>query len=210
MLEVWGRKTSSNVQAVMWCVGELNLDHLRYDCGHRFGGLDTLEFLLLNPNGTIPVVRDDGGEPIWETGAIVRYLASRYGDWAFWPHEIAARTRVDQWAEWAKINVALQFTVPVFWQVVRSESPDWDAVALALRHLEEKLLIAETRLESHDFLAGDALTLADIQFGHVLYRYFGIDIPRPDMPNLKRYYGHLSERQAYRDHVMVSYDELRP
>jgi glutathione S-transferase len=31
MLHVWGRKTSSNVQALMWCIGELGLDHERYD-----------------------------------------------------------------------------------------------------------------------------------------------------------------------------------
>jgi Tat protein secretion system quality control protein TatD with DNase activity len=33
-----GRKTSSNVQALMWCVGELGLDYLRFDVGHRYGG----------------------------------------------------------------------------------------------------------------------------------------------------------------------------
>ena len=194
----------------MWCVAELNLEHERYDCGHRFGGLNTAEFLALNPNGTIPVIRDDDGEPIWETGAILRYLATRYADQAFWPREISARTRVDQWAEWAKLNVALLFTGPVFWQVVRTKTPDRDAVALALEQIETKLSIAESRLSRHEFLVGDAFTLADIQFGHVLYRYFNIDIPRTEMPNLKRYYERLKDRKAYQDQVMVSYDELRP
>ena len=36
MLTIWGRKTSSNVQALMWCVGELGLDCLRFDVGHRY------------------------------------------------------------------------------------------------------------------------------------------------------------------------------
>jgi len=64
MLEIWGRKTSSNVQALMWCVGELGLAYRRYDIGHRFGGNDTPEFLAMNPNGTIPVLRDDKCEPM--------------------------------------------------------------------------------------------------------------------------------------------------
>ena len=66
MLKVWGRRTSSNVQVVMWSIAEMGLAYERYDVGHRFGGLDTPEYLAMNPNGTIPVVRDDDGEPLWE------------------------------------------------------------------------------------------------------------------------------------------------
>ncbi len=120
MLEIWGRKTSSNVQALMWCVGELGLAFQRHDVGHKYGGNDTPEFLAMNPNGTVPVVRDDGGEPLWETGAILRYLGTRYGDTPFWPNELIRRTRIDKWAEWSKINVALNFTAPIFWRVVRT------------------------------------------------------------------------------------------
>ena len=65
MLTIWGRKTSSNMQALMWCVGELGLAYVRHDAGHRFGGLDTPDFLAMNPNGVIPVVRDGDGEPLW-------------------------------------------------------------------------------------------------------------------------------------------------
>jgi glutathione S-transferase len=74
MIKVWGRRTSSNVQAVMWSISELGLPCERYDCGHRHGGLDTREFLAMNPNGTIPVIRDGDGEPLWESSAILRYL----------------------------------------------------------------------------------------------------------------------------------------
>lgn len=49
MLTIWGRKTSSNVQALMWCVGELGLDYLRFDVGHRYGGTDSEAFYQLNP-----------------------------------------------------------------------------------------------------------------------------------------------------------------
>jgi hypothetical protein len=61
MLEVWGRKTSSNVQALMWCIGELELPYQRYDVRHKYGGTDSDEFYRLNPNRTIPVIRDNGG-----------------------------------------------------------------------------------------------------------------------------------------------------
>ncbi len=79
MLTIWGRKTSSNVQALMWGIGELALPYERHDVGHRHGGTDTPSFLAMNPNGTVPVLRDGEGEPLWETGAVLRYLAARYG-----------------------------------------------------------------------------------------------------------------------------------
>jgi glutathione S-transferase len=210
-LTVWGRRTSSNVQALMWCIGELGLEVERHDVGHRFGGNDTPEFLAMNPNGTVPVLRDGDGPPLWETGAILRYLATRYGTETFWPTDPQARAEIDKWAEWAKINVTLGFTGPIFWRVVRTAPSrrDPDAIAKALAGLERLLRIAETQLSAHAFLSGDAFTLADIQFGHVLYRYFDIDISRPRWPQIERYYAALTQRPAFADHVMVSYDDLR-
>jgi glutathione S-transferase len=165
----------------------------------------------MNPNGTVPVLREDDGEPLWETGAIIRYLAAQHGDEAFWPDDARRRAQIDKWAEWAKLNITLNFTGPVFWRVVRTAPAlqDQQAIAAALTALGAKLDIAERQLERHRFLAGDDLTLADIQFGHVLYRYFDIDIPRPSLPRLERYYENLTERPAFREHVMVSYEELR-
>jgi len=211
MLTVWGRKTSSNVQALMWCVGELGLSYERRDIGHKYGGNDTPSFLEMNPNGTVPVLRDGNGPPLWETGAIVRYLCSRYASPPFWPLDLAARAQVDMWAEWAKINVALAFTAPIFWRVVRTAPKDvnWPAVRDAITALSKKLDIAEARLQRRPFICGNDLTLADVQLGHVLYRYFDIQIERPEHPALQRYYDRLSTRAAFREHVMVSYDELR-
>lgn len=211
MLTVWGRKTSSNVQALMWCIGELGLSHRRHDVGHRYGGNDTAAFLAMNPNATVPVLRDDEGAPIWETGAILRYLAARYGAASFWPTDHSTRAEVDQWAEWSKINVTLGFTAPIFWRVVRTAPSKRDTVAIAgaLAALDPLLDIAEARLSDSKFLAGEYFTLADIQFGHVLYRYFDITIARKVRPALRDYYDALTRRTAFREHVMVSYDELR-
>ena len=69
--------------------------------------------------------------------------------------------------------------------------------------------IADEQLSSNLFLTGQDFTLADIQLGHILYRYYDIDISRAYLPNLRRYYEALTERAAYREHVMISYEELR-
>ncbi len=211
MIRVWGRTDSSNVQAVMWCLAELGLEVERIDAGHRFGVVDTAEYRAMNPNGTVPTLMDGDGPPLWESGAILRYLAGAYGPETFWPADPFARADVDRWAEWAKINVAMKFTAPVFWRVVRTAPSRQDptAIAAALDALSVNLQIAESRLAEHPFLVGEALTLADIQFGHCLYRYFDMDIARPDLPHLNTYYARLADRPAYRAHVMVSYEALR-
>ncbi len=211
MLRVWGRKTSSNVQALMWCIGELGLAHQRYDFGHVFGGTDTPAFRALNPNGTIPVLRDGEEPPIWETGAILRYLGSRYGTDDFWPRDATARAEVDMWAEWAKINVTLGFTLTILWRVVRTAPARRDphTIASAIAALSSTLDFAEQRLAARDYLCGSRLSLADIQFGHILYRYFDIDIARPAHPAIERYYHRLAARPAFQAHVMISYDDLR-
>ena len=212
MLTIWGRRSSSNVQAALWCLAELGVPFERIDAGFTYGVTDTPAFLAMNPNGLVPVIRDgEGAEPLWETAAILRYLAGRYGVGTFWPGDLAARAQVDKWAEWAKVTVASRFMQPVFWQLVRTASKDRDmaAVAKAVESVGKTLAIAEAELASHAFLAGEAFTLADIQLGHILYRYYDLPIARPDLPALRRYYDRLAERPTYREHVMVAYDELR-
>jgi glutathione S-transferase len=211
MLKVWGRRSSSNVQALMWCIGELDLAYERIDAGFIYGLVDTPAYLSMNPNGTVPTIRDGENPPLWETGAILRYLANAYAPDDFWPRDPVTRADVDRWAEWAKINIASRFTTPVFWRVVRTPPSKRDPVAIggALHLLESYLDIAEKQLSRLQHLAADRLTMADIQFGHCLFRYFDIDIQRAEYPNLRRYYGALSARPAFREHVMISYDELR-
>ncbi len=210
MLTIWGRKTSSNVQAVMWCVAELGLPHERIDAGFKFGVVDTPDYLALNPNGTVPTLIDGDNPPVWESGAILRYLCNAYAPERFWPRDPIARAFVDQWAEWAKINFTLNFTGPVFWRVVRTApmQRDMEAIRNALVLLDKKLDIAEAQLGENPYLTGHELTLADIQFGHCLYRYFTIDIERRDRPVLSAYYDRLTARPQYAQHVMVPYDEL--
>ncbi len=211
MLKIYGRATSSNVQAVMWTVGELGLPHERLDFGHVHGGLDTQEFRAMNPHGLIPVIVDGDEAPIWESTAIVRYLAARYGAGTLWIEDPAARARVEMWADWSKLALSHAFTVGVFWTVVRTRPEDRDAAALerGLKATYVAMAKAEARLSGRAWMSGAAFGVADIIFGHLLYRYFDIDIDRPALPALEAYYRRLTERPAYAEHVMISYESLR-
>lgn len=211
MLTIYGRATSSNVQLVMWAVGELGLPHVRLDYGHDHGGLDTPAFGAMNLHRKVPVLRD-GDLLVWESAAILRYLAARYGDGgAFWPADPRDRARVDMWAEWGKAELCQNFTVPIFWSRVRTPAATRDEAALvgAIAQFDDYLMRLAEGLGTQPYICGDTLSAADIVIGHLLYRWFTMDIPRADNPAVAAYYQRLTERPAYRTHVMVDYGVLR-
>lgn len=209
MITVYGRNNSSNVQVVMWCIGELGLEHERLDYGHVHGGLDTPEYLAMNPHGLVPTLRD-GDLVMWESCAINRYLAAKYGSGPFWPEDPAERAVVDMWAEWAKVKLSAGFTYPIFWSRVRTAAKDRDEAALtaAIAAFEDLLDLVETEVAKGGFMVGETLTLADVVVGHLLYRWFTMDIPRKPRPVIEVYYARLSDRPAYQEHVMVSWEPL--
>ena len=211
MITVWGRASSSNVQLVLWALQELEIKYNRIDAGFTYGVTDTADYLAMNPNGVVPTIQDGNNTPMFESCAILRYLSSRYGSNEFWPTDLAERASIDMWAEWSKLNIAQLFSLPLFWPLVRlpPSASNPENIAKACEALNKNLKIADERLANSTYLASDAFTMADIVFGHVLFRYYDIDIPHADFSNLSRYYQTLKTRSAYEKTVMVSYDELR-
>ena len=210
-INVWGRKSSVNVQLVLWALDELGLSYNRIDAGFTYGVVGTDDFCKMNPNRLVPVLIDGDAEPIFESAAILRYLANKYGDENFWPKNALTRAQIDKWAEWAKWTIGHSFIVNVFYGLVRtpSEDIDFDAITQGLNDLEKFLAIADARLATSTYIASSRFTLADIALGYCLYRYYDIEVARAEMPNLRRYYDLLCRRPAFKRNVMVSYDELR-
>ena len=210
MLRVWGRRSSFNVQKVMWLIGELDLAHEHIDAGGSFGGLDAPDFLAMNPHGRVPVIRD-GEVVVWESHAILRYLAARDGEGRFWPDDAAARAMIDGWMDWSQTSLQPDFLSGVFWGFYRTpeDKRNWPAIraslARCIRHFEK----LDRLLEGRAFLLGDDLTLADITAGTSLYRYFELEIERPKLAQVERWYRTLRQREAFRTHVMIPFGELR-
>jgi glutathione S-transferase len=210
MLKVWGRRSSFNVQKVMWLIGELDLDHEHIDAGGSFGGLDAPEFLAMNPHGRVPVI-EDGGTIVWESHAILRYLAARYGAGRFWSEDPVVRARVDGWMDWSQTALQPDFLNGVFWGFFRTpeDQRNWPAIRTALARCAQHFTKLDRLLEQSPFLLGDALSLADITAGTSLYRYFELEIERPATPAVERWYRTLQAREAFRSHVMIPFGELR-
>src|SRR5712664_2193366 len=177
MLKVWGRRSSFNVQKVMWLVGELSLEHQHIDAGGRFGGLDTSAFLAMNPHGRVPVIQD-GEATVWESHAILRYLAARHGAGHFWSGDPAVRADVDGWMDWSQTALQPDFLVGVFWGFYRTPEPrrSLSAIKESISRCTRHFQLLNRLISGQTFMLGNQLSLADNSIGTHLYRYFNLEI----------------------------------
>ncbi len=202
-INVLGRANSVNVQKVMWCAAEIDITVDRADVGGAFGGNDTDAFGKLNPNRTVPVLVD-GNFSLWESNTIVRYLCARYGgpEWSLPAIEVKARA--EQWMDWYLTTLHPPMTV-LFWQLIRTAPDIRDRAKIdeAIEECTRKWTILERHLEDHAYVLGEELSMADIPVGCAAYRWHCMEFARPELPNLRRWWDSLVERDSYKTNVMV-------
>jgi glutathione S-transferase len=203
MLLLWGNADSVNVQKIMWCCEELGIAYRRIDAGRQFGVVNTPEFLRLNPNGLVPTI-DDDGFVLWESNAILRYLAAKHAAGTLWPTDVRDRALADRWMDWA--NTTLWPTmVPLFRAFMRTPEAQRNAASIEADRLEnvEVLRVLDAQLAATEFVGGDAFTMGDIAVGCAVWRWMVLPVERPALPNLQRWFESLATRPAYRRVVML-------
>ena len=177
MLKIWGRKNSINVQKVLWACGELALPIERIDAGMAFGVNNTPEYKAMNPNGLVPLMNDDGFL-LWESHAIVRYLARKHGLGTLCPADAQAAADADRWMEWL--------------------------IESSLKLLTANFQLVDTWLAHHDYMAGAAFSMGDIPMGMSAFRWYNMNITRPTLKNLDAWYARLCVRPAFKEHAMLT------
>jgi len=203
MLKIWGRVNSINVQKAMWAIAELGLPHQRTDAGMQFGAVNEAWYRAMNPNGRVPTI-DDDGFILWESNAIVRYLAAKHGAGGLCPADPRARADADRWMDWCTTTVAPVMT-PLFWGLIRTAPEKRDAVAIEghRKEMEKLAAVLDARLADRSFLCGEVLTMGDIPLGCFVYRWYAMPIEHPALPHLAAWYERLARRPAFREHVML-------
>lgn len=189
----------------MWAVAETGEAYCRHDVGGSFGGLDTPDYRAMNPNGLVPTLVD-GDVTLWESNAIIRYLAAKYCSGGLWDPDPANRALADRWMEWAKStgNVAI---MKLFFATVRTEPEKRDPAAIAqfTEATAKVWQFLDGHLTGQPYLAGDHLTMGDFPLGAHAHRYFQMDVTRPDLPHVQAWYERLSARPAYAEHCMIDF-----
>jgi glutathione S-transferase len=207
-MQLYGRRSSINVQKVLWTLGELGRiegrDYERIDAGLQFGIVDTPDYLKLNPNGLVPTLID-GDLVLWESNSVVRYLAASDNSHALMPSDPKARAGVEHWMDWqlATLWAALRIA---FIGLTRTAEPErnYDAIRKAYNEGSRLLGIADSVLARQPYLAASGFSVADIVIALCVHRWVGVAQTcgdrlgeRPALPSLIEWYRRLAARPAF-------------
>ena len=197
MLTLWGRMNSVNVIKVAWCIAEANIEHRRIDAGMAFGHNRTVDYLAKNPNGLVPMIEDDGFV-LWESNAIVRYLAEKHASGSLWPTDRHVRADADRWMDWQQTTFEATLS-PAFRQLYRlpaGQAPDQAIIDASAAAMNKVSLVLENWLADRSHVAGDTFTMGDIAIGATVHRWLNMPVAREERPNIARYHKTVFARPA--------------
>lgn len=214
MLKIWGRPNSICTQRVLWGCEEAGLAYeltlasgTMGPKGHVSGGnapygiVDTPAYRAMNPNGTVPTI-DDDGYVLWDSIAILGYLALRHAPSALHGGDIRVFAQAQQWMSWTNehLEPALHVLVMELVRLPQAERTA-GAVEAARGDMSRALARLEARLGQAPFVAGGDFSLGDIPTGAAVHRWrvFGLD--GPALPNIDAWLARLGSREGFRRHV---------
>jgi glutathione S-transferase len=198
VLKLLGRKTSGNVQKVMWLLEELGLPHEREDYGRLFNNTQTAAYLKLNPTAKVPTLVD-GDTVIWESNSILRYLAAKAGN-RFYPADLAARSHVERWMDW-QLDALNRPYLAVFRETRNPPEKRSAELPAHAKAMADELLIIEGALGESGWLAGADMTIAEICLGPIVHRCLNFGVELPALPKVKRWDERYSSRPAFKKAV---------
>lgn len=198
MIRLLGRKTSGNVQKVVWLLEELGTPYAREDYGRQFGNTDDEAYLSLNPTGKVPSLVD-GDVAVWESNTILRYLCNRTQS-ALYPGEAAARSKVERWMDWqlAALNPLYMTIFRESKKPVEERDPNLQAVG---DEMGAQLSILDGHLKGRAWVAGAEMSIADICLGPIVHRCLGFPVTLPALKEVRRWHAAVLERPAFKTAV---------
>lgn len=214
MLKIWGRPTSARTQKALWALAETGIEfelilasatmgpNGSVDKGNEpFGIVDTPEYRAMNPNGTVPTIKD-GDFTLWESNSIIEYLAMKYAPDLLYGDDLETFASASRWMGWEG-NSFLPHQHTLVMHLVRLPPEDRDPAQVegARQALLRPLQIIEDQLAQSEFIAGDRFTMGDIPIGIRIHRWFLFDLETPDLPNLTRWYKVIRQRPAFLAHI---------
>ncbi|MEM7249771.1 MAG: glutathione S-transferase family protein [Pseudomonadota bacterium] len=214
MIKIWGRPTSICTQRALWALTEAKVNYeLTLSSGTMgqdghvstgaspFGNVSTDWYEEMNPNRTVPTI-DDDGYVLWESNAIVTYIALKYGEGVLTDGSTQTFARATQWMSWTNEN--LEPALHILVMELKRLRPDLRTdgeIEKALERITPSLNVLDRHLATNDYVAGASFTLGDIPTAAAAYRWIVFDQPGPDIPNIRAWLSHLGQRPAFVEHV---------
>ncbi len=180
-------------------------NHLGLDCEIRIVNLATgeqhkPEFAALNPNERMPVLEDDNFV-LWESNAILQYLASKNPGSGVWPAEARGQADVLRWLSWESADWFPACAVITFERFVKKllnlGEPDSAQVAKGEAQFHKLALVLNNYLKNRKWLVGDRLTIADFAVGAPMAVAQPSGYPVQNYDEINRWYATIAELPAW-------------
>ena len=199
MLTVYGRKSSANVQKVRWICSEGNLEFKTEIVGGKYGGLTSPEFISLNPNSTIPVLKD-GDFILYESNSIIKYISDKFDILKSDTQEKIALN--NQWIDWSSSVFGLNCSHYTLHNILLPIDQRNTTLAIeAKKKIYSCFKLLNKQLEKTNYLLDNELSLADIPVGCWIHRCVVLGLEITEFKSLEKLYVNLKERSAFRTEV---------
>ena len=189
MIRLWGRKSSINVQKVLWCLAELGLeegkDFDRIDAGLHFGKNRTPEFLALNPNGLVPTLQD-GDLVLWESNTILWYLVRQYDKSKRFPVEVARQYQSEKWMDWQLGTMWPSLRIAFMGLTRTPESErNYEVIHKAYQDTNALLALLDQQLANQRYCSGDSFNIGEIPLALCVSRWILLNETFPEQTGLR-------------------------
>jgi glutathione S-transferase len=159
------------------------------------------EYLALNPTGRTPTLVD-GDLKLWESTAIMQYLASQKKS-PLWPDDAKARADIVRWQSWHLQHWSRGSTTLIFEnlvkQILKIGEPDPKALAQGAEMFHQEAAVLDKHLEGRPYLVNDQLTLADFTVVAPLFLAAPGKIPLEKYGNIRSWFGKQAALPAWQE-----------
>jgi len=165
----------------------------------------TPQYLALNPNRKMPTL-EDNGFVLWESNAILFYLAAKQPDAGLWPADLKSQADVLRWLAWQSAHWDAESCGMVAYEksskmVLGLGPPDPAFIARGEQNFARFAAVLDSSLRGRTWLIGERLTIADFSIAALVPTAERLGLPVRDFPEILRWYAGLAALPAWRDAV---------
>ncbi len=192
-MEIYADPITVNCRKVLAGLGLLGADYTLVKVDYFKGEHKGAAFTALNPNAALPAMKD-GDLVLWESNAILQYVADKLCKEAFYPTDLATRADVNRWLLWeasAWFGTCYIYLVENCVKPLLGDAPDPAVIAGEADNFHKLAGILDDRLGQAPWLCGDGPTIADIAVAAPMHLHAWAKLPLDPHANLSRW---MSER----------------
>jgi len=179
---------------------QLGIDFELVFCDLTKGDQKSAAYTALNPNQRMPAL-EDGDFRLWESNAIIQYLATKKPESGLLPRDESARADVARWQFWESTTWDPACAILVFERAVKrffgGGAPDPVEVEKGLQRFHRAAGVLDAHLKKRPCMCGEYLTLADLAIGSALTMAEPAQLPLESYGEIRRWAGKLAALPAW-------------